>query len=51
MKIRKLLEENVNELVDVGAPHLWGHIKMEFQRLVIRCVRKLEKQRRYMVVE
>ena len=27
MKIRKRFEEKVTELVDVGAPHLWGHYK------------------------
>ena len=27
VKIRKRFEEKVTELVDVGAPNLWGHFK------------------------
>ena len=27
VKIRKQFEEKVIELVDVGAPHLWGHFR------------------------
>ena len=27
VKIRKRFGEKVTELVDVGAPHLWGHFK------------------------
>ena len=27
MKIKKQFQEKVIELVDVGAPNLWGHIK------------------------
>ena len=27
MKIRKQFEEEVTELFDVEAPHLWGHFK------------------------
>ena len=27
VKMRKQIEEKVTEIVDVGAPNLWGHLK------------------------
>ena len=38
MKIRKRFEEKVAELVDVGAPNLWGHFKDGVLEACERCV-------------
>ena len=36
VKIGKKFEEEVIELVDVGMPNLWGHLKNETERHLMR---------------